>query len=121
MNKTLIAYIVAAFLVTGCAERQIKLVEVDKPIPLCPKPPVVPALVSKVDLLTPADAANPGKVGEAYKYDMTFLRTTAGMYQLILKEYDKTSQNFDAVTVEINKSFKEIDSKITDAQKPAGQ
>ena len=120
MTRLLVAF-AAVLCLYGCGEQQIKLVEVDKPIPLCPKPPYVPSLSSRVDLLSPADAKDPGKVGEAYKYDMTFLRATNGIYQMILKEYDKTSQNFDAVTTEIDKSFHDLDRKVTDAQKPTGQ
>ena len=118
MNKTILA-IAFATILAGCGGvAPIKMVTVDKPIPMCPKPPEVPVLVSQVDQLTEADVNDPGKVGMAYKYDMTFLRTTNEMYRMILGEYTKTSQNFDAVTEEINKSFKAMDQSITDAQKP---
>lgn len=121
MMKTLIACTIVAIFVSGCAERQIKLVEVDKPIPMCPKPPVVPVCNFLVDQLTAADLKDPGKVGEAYKYDMTCLRTVDRINKLINQEYLKTSQNFDAVNEEISKSFKELSTKVEAAQKPVSQ
>lgn len=118
MNKTLITCIIAATLATGCAERQIRLVEVDKPIPMCPKPPTVPVCEFQVDSLTSSDL---NKVGPAYKYDMTCLRAVDRINRMINEEYLKTSQNFDAVNAEIDKSFKDLKAKVDAAQKPVSQ
>lgn len=110
-------YIIMALILTGCAEQQIKLVEVNKPIPMCPKPPAIPTCDFRVDQLSDVDQQNPGKVGEAYKYDMTCLRAVYGINQLVIAEYEKTSQNFDAVGELINQSFKSLNANITASQK----
>lgn len=108
--RTLIAMCLCVVL-SGCfATAPIQTVVVDKPVVMCPKPPAVPALVSRVDQLTEADAKTPGVVGEAYKYDMTYLRTMEGIYRMILEEYSKTSQSFDAVNAEIDKAFANMQS-----------
>lgn len=114
MRHVIIAF---AIVLSGCAEQQIKLVEVNKPIPMCPKPPIVPTCEFRVDQLSNADQQNPGKVGEAYKYDMTCLRAVYNINQLILQEYEKTSQNFDTVSEVINQSFKSLNANITAVQK----
>ena len=121
MNKILITCVVASMFLAGCAERQIRLVEVDKPIPMCPKPPTVPVCEFQVDHLTPSDLKDPGKVGAAYKYDMTCLRAVDRINRMINEEYLKTSQNFDAVNTEIDKSFKDLKAKVDAAQKPVSQ
>lgn len=110
MNKLLVI-LAAVFALTACSPLPVKkdIVYVDKPIPYVPKPPDVPVFDSHVDLLTLDDAKDPGKVGQAYKYDMTQLRSLQKIYQMILDQYRASSQNFD----EVNKA---IDKLITDSK-----
>jgi hypothetical protein len=85
-----------------------EIVTVDKPIAFVPKPPEVPKFVSEVDKLSPADAADPGKVGVAYKYDMLQLRKLLMVYEMIVEQYRQSSQNFDKINAEINALFNKI-------------
>ena len=103
--KMILATLVLAAVLAGCATDRVviqkELVTVDKPVPFIPKPPDVPIFVSKVDLLTPTDISDPGKVGMAYKYDMLALRSLIKVYQMILSQYANSSSNFDQVNTEI--------------------
>lgn len=112
MNKLLLALAVAISLLAGCATDKIiiqkEIVTVDKPIPFVPKPPVVPAFVSEVDKLTLADATDPGKVGVAYKYDVTQLRALINIYKMILDQYNMSSQDFDKINAEIDKLYVQV-------------
>jgi hypothetical protein len=105
--KTLITLALCCAALAGCAttEPVVRTVTVDKPIPFCPTPPNVPTVEYKVDALTMDDLKDPGKVGQAYKYDMLALRQQLRIYQQILSEYAKASQNFDAVKAEIDKAY----------------
>ncbi len=116
MNKTLIACMIAA-LVAGCGTQQIKVVTVDKPIPMIPIPPEVPQCDYQVDKLTAADATNYGKVGEAYKYDMTCERATNHMLRQVVKAYKEAAEAAKPVIDEINASFLKMQKDIDDAQK----
>lgn len=106
--KTTTAILLLVTALAGCATapvEPINTVTVDKPIPLCPTPPDVPKLAFKVDQLTVDDLKDPGKVGQAYTYDMTYLRAVVKIYDQILAEYAKTSANFAAVKADIDKTF----------------
>lgn len=116
MNKTLIACIVAVLLV-GCGTQQIKLVPVDKPIPIIPVPPTVPQCDYMVDKLTPADATEFGKVGEAYRYDMTCARATNSMLRQIVNAYKEAATATKPVLDEINAAFTKMQADIDAAQK----
>ena len=99
--------LLAACLV-GCASAPVaptNVVTVDKPIAVVPKPPEVPVFASQVDALTPADIKDPGKVGQAYRYDVTMLRSLVKIYQMILAQYTTSSYQFEAIEAEINNLF----------------
>ena len=105
--KSLNILLLSACLV-GCAATPTaptNIVTVDKPIAVVPKPPEVPAFVSQVDTLTQADIKDPGKVGQAYRYDITMLRSLVKIYQLILAQYTTSSYQFDTIEAEINSLF----------------
>ena len=90
----------------GCVTNPVckdNVVTVNTPIATIPQPPEVPEFVSQVDQLTAADAARPGVVGKAYKYDMTYLRGLVGILKDIVKEYQNGSHNFGAIEAEINR------------------
>lgn len=114
MKNALIATAIAVTLaLSGCAfDQKIviqkEIVTVDKPIPFVPKPPTVPPFVSQVDQLTMADAIDPGKVGIAYKYDMTQLRALISIYKMILDQYNMSSQDFDKINAEIDKMYTQL-------------
>lgn len=112
-----IAIVLASLLFVGCGSTIVKteIVTVDKPVPYVPKPPVVPPFVSKVDQLTNDDVKDPGKVGQAYKYDMTALRQLLSIYVLIIAQYDSSSQNFDEINAQIDKIYADINSAQTKA------
>jgi len=102
-----IALLMSVLLLSGCGlfkTKPVQVVYVDRAVPSCPAPPDVPKCLYLVDSLTPADKSNPGKVGLAYKSDMTCLRTTTLWYQQIVAEYNKTNQDFSAVKASIDNS-----------------
>ena len=82
--------LILLLLLTGCAttEQPIKTVYVDKPVYSCPAPPTVPQHVYEVDKLTDKDKTDPGKVAQAYKADMLYLRKMEPIYRGILKQYE---------------------------------
>jgi hypothetical protein len=80
-----------------------KIVYVDKAVPYCTAPPQVPQFTRLVDSLTPADIVTPGAVAKDYVYDMTVLRSQVKIYQEILDQYSKQTQDFSAVQAEIDK------------------
>lgn len=107
--------VVAAVLMClpGCQTVQpakVETVTVDKPIAYIPKPPSVPAFDSMVDKLTPADVADPGKVGQAYKYDTATLRALLAIYRSIVEQYANSSYNFDNVKTQIDKLYQSVPS-----------
>lgn len=112
--KTYLILAVVAVVLSGCGatiplEPVIQTQIVDKPIPYCPAPPAVPQIdYYRVDKLTPADINDPGKVGQAYKYDMTFLRNVVRLQQLIIQQYSDTSKNSAATKDEIDKLYQQI-------------
>ena len=112
MIKFMLA-ITAALLLTSCGGFQDvvkkEVVTVDKPVPYCPVPPDIPTYDFLVDTLTPADAADPGKVGQYYRYDMDQLRHTDQLLRLILEQYRSAAGDLTAVQPEIDKIFKQLD------------
>lgn len=110
--KSLITLILLAAL-AGCATDapiiRTETVTVDKPVPYVPKPPDVPKFVSKVDTLTPADVADPGKVGQAYKYDTIALRNLLKIHEQILSQYTSSSVNFDDIQKQIDALYAGVD------------
>ena len=84
------------------------MVVVDKPFPACPKPPVVPEYDLWVDKLTDLDLTDPGKVGQAYKHDMIYLRQRLVMDNQILLQYEKTSQQYDEAKKQIDTAFEKL-------------
>jgi hypothetical protein len=116
--KKLLA-IVAILALMGCETFPVKkteIVTVDKPIAFIPPPPIVPTYESQVDKLTDADIKDPGKIAQAYKYDIVALRGLVKIYQGILDQYRASSINFDEINKEIDKLFDTLDAKLA---KPA--
>lgn len=121
--KTIFALILALFLV-GCGTNTVikkEIVTVDKPIPYVPKPPVVPTFDSLVDKLTDEDIKDPGKVGQAYKYDMMFLRKTNDIMRQILQQYNSSSLDFDKINEEITKIYADINKAEAKAVEDASK
>lgn len=88
--------LVTALLLVGCQHSQptYEIKYVDRPVPYAPQPPQVPAFESQVDKLTDGDAADPGKVGQAYKYDMAVLRALIAIHVSILEQYQRSAYDF---------------------------
>lgn len=105
MKKLIIA--MALSMSFGCS-MQKEMVPVDKPFPACPKPPVTATYDMWVDQLTDADLNDPGKVGQAYKHDMIYLRKRIAIDQQILEQYDKTSTNYDQAKQQIDKAYESL-------------
>lgn len=117
MIKVILVSACAAILV-GCGTPQIKIVTVDKPIPVIPSPPKVPECTYLVDALTP-ETATPGDVGEAYKHDMTCLRATNSMFRQIVNAYKEAADSTAPIVEEITKAFKKMQADIDAANKPS--
>ena len=112
MIKRLLALTVTVLLVSCAGLQDVvkkEIVTVNKPVPYCPAPPVVPTYDFLVDTLTPGDVKDPGKVAQYYKYDMEQLRRTNQLMRLILEQYRTTAGNLVGVQSEIDKIFKELD------------
>jgi hypothetical protein len=106
--KNILIITIASIALSACAmftqrPGPVQVVTVDKAVPYCPAPPVVPQYSRMVDKLVPTDVSDPGKVVTAYVYDVTVLRTQVKIYQEVLDEYNKTHQDFTAVQAEIDK------------------
>lgn len=109
--KTILYSVFVALVLVGCSSTPIvktQIVTVDKPIAIIPKPPVVPKCDFLVDTLVTLDVGDPGKIGQYYKHDMLCLRKTNQLYQLILDQYNQSSQNFDTINEQINKLVNQI-------------
>lgn len=104
MNK-LIPILGTILLISACATRPAiigqQTIPVNKPIYVVPVPPAMPEIELYVDSLTMDDITDPGKVGQAYKHDTIVLRNVIRIQSLIIDEYRKASQNFDAVKKDI--------------------
>ena len=110
----LLTVVCAAVMLIGCAEPIIKteIVTVNKPIPFIPSPPIVPTIEYQVDKLTFEDMASPGKVGQAYVHDMTFLRKRIEIDDMILEQYQDGSVNFDEIEAKINELYGDIQKPV---------
>ena len=108
MNKFVLAFLTITIL-SGCDTiiKQVP-VAVDKPYPACPKPPELPVYDLWVDNLTSADLNDPGKVGQAYKHDMMYLRQRIRDDQMVLDQYTQTSQQFEEVKKHIDDAYSKI-------------
>lgn len=106
----LLTVVCAAVMLVGCAEPIIKteIVTVNKPVPFIPKPPDVPMVEYQVDKLTFEDMASPGKVGQAYVHDMTFLRKRVEIDDMILEQYQAGSVNFDEIEAKIEELYSDL-------------
>lgn len=91
--------IVLLALLTGCGQPFVKpdVVEVKVPVAYIPVPPDVPKIDYQVDKLTEQDKKNPGKVVQAYVYDMKYLRAVVEMYEEILDTYRQSSGDFKEI------------------------
>ena len=114
--KTIVLVLFACVSLSGCFHHATREVvrTVEVPVPYCPPPPVISPYSYQVDALTPQDVTDPGKVGQAYKADMTYLRDMEEIYKMILQQYKSTSTNFDEVT----KRLRELATKITTPAQP---
>lgn len=110
-----LAAIFCALMLAGCATQapviKTEIVTVNKPVPFIPPPPKVPTIDYKVDHLTQTDRTLPGKVGQAYVYDMTFLRQRILIDDMILDQYRKGSADFKTVEQRINELYKDVEAK----------
>ena len=120
----LLCLLMCVVALTGCEPKHTvvkkEVVTVDRPVAFIPPPPKVPEFVSQVDKLTDVDIADPGKVGQAYKYDMFVLRSLVNVYRTILNQYESSSQDFDEnnkrisqMVVDINTAEDKIVKKIS--------
>jgi hypothetical protein len=113
--KTLLASLLIILGLVGCNPTVVREpITVEVPIPYCPPPPSVPHHEFLVDKLQPADVADPGKVGQAYKADMVYLREVQRIYDMILEQYGKTSQSFE----ETQKRIRDLVTNMKAAGKP---
>lgn len=110
-----ISTLIICLALAGCGSQVVikkEVVTVDRPVAFVPVPPFVPKFDSQVDKLTDADITDPGKIGQAYKYDMFALRSLNKIYESILDQYKKSSQDFD----KINEQVKQLVSDINTAE-----
>ena len=97
MTKLLLTMTLAAAL-AGCAAAPVQLPpkievqQVDVPVAYVPAPPKFPLFESRVDRLTAHDAANPGKIGLAYKLDMIELRDRDRLFTSVLDAYSNAAE-----------------------------
>lgn len=113
--KTIIALLAASTLLVGCNSTPViktEIVTVNKPIPFIPPPPTVPTISYEVDKLSPTDKNLPGKVGQAYVYDMTFLRKRIEIDDLIFEQYRKGSAEFAAIEQRIHQLYQEVETRV---------
>lgn len=111
----LFAIACASLLLAGCALDPViktEIVTVSKPIPFIPKPPAVPAIEYQVDKLTFEDLAAPGKVGQAYVYDMTFLRKRIEIDDMILEQYRAGSVQFEEIEKRIHELYTGVETRV---------
>lgn len=111
----LIATFFAALMLVGCAGApaiKTEIVTVNKPIAFIPKPPAVPTIEFQVDKLTLEDKNIPGKVGQAYVHDMTFLRKRIEIDDMILEQYRAGSAKFDEVEKKIHELYNSVETRV---------
>jgi hypothetical protein len=113
--KTILTLIVATGVLVGCTCTPViktEIVTVNKPIPFIPPPPTVPTIQYKVDELSVTDNALPGKVGQAYVYDMTFLRKRIEIDDLIFEQYRNGSAEFKDIEQKIHDLYSGVETRI---------
>lgn len=106
MKTTLV--VTCLIFLAGCSTTPViktEIVKVNVPVPFIPAPPEVPTISYAVDALTPADAKTPGKVGQAYVHDMTFLRERIKIDDMILLQYKNGSADFTAIERKIQELY----------------
>lgn len=111
----LFALACASLMLVGCALDPViktEIVTVNKPIPFIPKPPAVPTIEYQVDKLTFEDLATPGKVGQAYVYDMTFLRKRIEIDDMILEQYRAGSVQFEEIEKRIHELYSGVEARV---------
>lgn len=111
----LFAIACATLLLVGCHTTPViktEIVVVNKPIPFIPKPPTVPTIEYHVDKLTFEDLTKPGKVGQAYVYDMTFLRKRIEIDDMIFEQYRTGSVQFEEIEKRIHELYNGIETRI---------
>lgn len=111
----LIIVMCASLVLIGCDTTPViktEIVTINKPIPFIPKPPTVPTIEYQVDQLTFNDFANPGKVGQAYVYDMTFLRKRIEIDDMIFEQYRSGSAQFEEIEKHIQELYSGVESRI---------
>jgi hypothetical protein len=108
--KTHLIALCMCLAIAGCSTLPAHdhVVVADKPVAVIPAPPETPKFVSQVDKLVPTDAADPGKVGVAYKYDMTALREINSILEAIIDQYRSGSANFDKVNAQITALYQHV-------------
>lgn len=106
MIRTITALVITLFLV-GCADTQyvVKTQIVDKPVLVCPAPPTIEPIEFQVSKLTAEDAKDPGKVAQAYKADMLYLRRMEGVYNDIIKTYKEAAEAAAKARESVDKIF----------------
>lgn len=113
--KTILILLAASVLLAGCNTTPViktEIVTVNKPIPFIPPPPTVPTIVYEVDKLSPTDNVFPGKVGQAYVHDMTFLRKRIEIDDLIFDQYRKGSAEFAEIEKRIHQLYQEVETRV---------
>lgn len=123
MTKTiLIAAVCMSFLLVGCTCDPIiktEVVTVNKPIPFIPPPPNVPTLQEyETSKLNQSHKSTPGVVGQAYVYDMTFLRKRIEIDDMIFEQYHKGSVDFKEIEAKIHKMYKDINVEPSPVANP---
>ena len=80
-------------LLIGCAPTQSiikpEIVEVNKPIYICPAPPIVPPSTFLTSSLVDKDAEDPGKVAQYYASDILMCKDKIKQYESVLDTYRK--------------------------------
>lgn len=117
--RTIIATLLAIPLLAGCAGQMqyaVKTVIVDKPVLVCPAPPQLDNYDFEVSKLKPEDAKDPGKVAQAYKADMLYLRRMEGVYKDIIKKYSDAADEAAKARAEVDKIFQNNQEAIKNAQ-----
>lgn len=115
--KNVFIVIITSIIIAGCQTTPSKIttIHVPKPFPFCPTPPQVPNEPPAgflVDKLTENDVRDPGKVAQAYKHDMVFLRHVIKIYSEILSQYKTTSQDFEKIKKTIDDLFLKLDEEV---------
>ena len=106
-TKTIASLCLAAFVLTGCGNQNVKEIEIQEvkvPFLYCPAPPRVerPSLI--INTLSPSDLTDPGKVAQAYKASFIQIRGYTQNLEEILEQYNETSKAYE----DLRKQMKEL-------------